>query len=191
MYGFHSGHISEDMFTRCLPTEAPKLIVRLIKNWSQRKLDSTSRTMYKHVWIISSNSSSLITLSLFTRVRKALNETHILQQNGCIFSSLRPNGRGHTQIKVGGIKYLGHRIAAADKIELDLASYNNKETKLEASHRCGVPRCINPTHLIFELSERNQTRDCCRMFRNQQGYRCPHLPLCINQDTGHVIIGIL
>src|SRR5271170_1147421 len=98
----------------------------------------------------------------------------------CWQSSYKLNGRGHVQIKYKGIKYLGHRIMACARgegpyvyIKYDL---NIKNT---ASHLCGNPWCINPYHLWLEREDINHTRDCCRMYKSLDDYKCPHIPVCI------------
>jgi hypothetical protein len=133
----------------------------------------------------STKSSTTVADDAFHEVVNLLEKRVVKQSSGCWYSMLKPNGRGHVQIKVNGIKYLGHRIMACKKynkyIEYDV------ETKLEASHLCGVPRCINPDHLHLENPLVNQTRDCCRMFKTEPRYRCPHEPVCFGAISIHQV----
>ncbi len=99
--------------------------------------------------------------------------------SGCWYSNLKPNGRGHVQIKYKGVRYLGHRIMAFSKSNPPIYVPYDPTTKIEASHLCGDPKCIRPDHLHLENTLVNQTRDCCRMFGEQKGYFCPHKPACI------------
>lgn len=100
-------------------------------------------------------------------------------KNKCWVSRLKPNGRGHVQIKHKGVKYLGHRIMACARTKPYKYVEYSADTKLEASHLCGTPSCIDKRHLFFENNLVNQTRDCCRMFGKKKGYWCPHKPHCI------------
>jgi len=97
----------------------------------------------------------------------------------CWHSTLKVNGRGHVQIKYKGIKYLGHRIMACAKTKPYKYIAYDTTTKIDASHLCGNRQCINPDHIQLEPSLVNQTRDCCRMFGQKPGYRCPHEPVCV------------
>lgn len=64
----------------------------------------------------------------------------------------------------------------------------------EASHLCGEEECVVRNHLLFEDSNYNKSRWCCKVFGmpNSQfynpDYRCPHNPLChFLNDKGYPI----
>lgn len=97
----------------------------------------------------------------------------------CWYSDYKPNGRGHIQVKHKNIKYLGHRIMAFSKSRPYRYIPYDPITKIEVSHLCGDSKCLNPDHLALENCLVNQTRDCCRMFGQKKGYKCPHDPVCI------------
>jgi len=108
-------------------------------------------------------------------------ETSKVVQDGCWRSNYALNGRGHVQIKYKGTKYLGHRIMACARGPGPHTYVAYSEvTKIQASHICGKPWCINPDHLFMENDLINQTRDCCRMYgKVRWDYLCPHIPTCI------------
>lgn len=128
----------------------------------------------------STNSSSTVDNKVLLEVIKKLTETVVdKSRDKCWTSTLKLNGRGHVQIKHKGIKYLGHRIMACSNSNPPQFVPYDKKTKIDASHLCGNRSCINPEHLHFENCLVNQTRDCCRMFKDTEGYYCPHSPPCI------------
>jgi len=98
----------------------------------------------------------------------------------CWFTTWKVNGRGHTQFKYKNVKYLAHRVMAFAQGEPPYTYQPyDATTKIDASHLCGDRKCVNPNHLVLENTLINQTRDCCRMFKDKQGYFCPHTPPCI------------
>jgi len=127
------------------------------------------------------NSSNDMSRPVFKGlVRKIQSKPRTVHQpHGCIELALKPNGRGHCQIKSGGIKYLAHRIMACHRHNPEEYTPYSKATALAASHLCGKRWCVNPQHLVLEHEAINQTRDCCRMFGDQPNYRCPHNPVCL------------
>jgi len=88
----------------------------------------------------------------------------------------------------GVVKLPGEKSACKKKVGLhQLAAWirmKRRPRHLEqASHYwCDNDRCINPGHLVFELSGPNTTRNCCKLYGNGQvaGYKCPHKPTCKN-----------
>jgi len=97
----------------------------------------------------------------------------------CWKSKLKPNGRGHVQIKMKGIKYLGHRIMACAREKPYVYVEYSKDIKNDASHLCWNNWCINPYHIWIENTLINQSRDCCKIFYEENGYMCPHSPPCV------------
>lgn len=109
----------------------------------------------------------------------------------CIFTKLRAKStttkRGKSPYaypKKGIIKIPGDASASKVKIGLhQLAAFiccRRKPLPNEhASHyMCDNDRCINPGHVIFEHTEENITRFCCKKYKVRSAYRCPHQPSC-------------
>jgi hypothetical protein len=126
------------------------------------------------------NSSTTIDDQLLVELIKCIRKTTVpVKGSKCLHSRLKLNGRGHVQIKYKGIKYLAHRIMGCAKSAPFKYIPYDKLTKIDASHLCGNRQCINPDHIHFENCLINQTRDCCHMFGQKEGYKCPHEPICI------------
>jgi len=125
------------------------------------------------------NTSTRMNKQTFEKVCQAIMATVDRKtKNGCWKSRNQPNGRGHVQIKVDGIKYLGHRMMAMWWKKRFLP-YNNN---IEASHLCGRRWCINPRHLWMEKAAVNLERYCCHRHQKTTGYLCPHYPRCIGLE---------
>jgi hypothetical protein len=60
-------------------------------------------------------------------------------------------------------------------IALLAAGQHPREEYDEASHICGVHRCINPDHLRWEDLGTNAARNMCHYY----GVTCTHVPRCI------------
>lgn len=84
----------------------------------------------------------------------------------------------YAQVRFKGTKYYCHIVAAM---------YSLRRAPLpgeEASHLCGNPRCIEPSHLTFESGGINRSRWCCHMYLgvdlyDDLVYVCPHQPKCL------------
>ncbi|EGU11505.1 hypothetical protein RTG_02675 [Rhodotorula toruloides ATCC 204091] len=74
------------------------------------------------------------------------------------------------------------RASSSDKLKLsraalcNLATFPGNSADLDASHRCGEPRCFAPGHIAWEDHTLNTNRDAC--FRNLRT-TCLHSPSCI------------
>lgn len=80
----------------------------------------------------------------------------------------------YAQVRFEGWKYYVHIIACM--VGCEVAPLPG----LEASHRCGNPRCITPEHLVFEDGDTNKSRLCCHKYLGvHPRYVCPHEPCCI------------
>jgi hypothetical protein len=101
----------------------------------------------------------------------------------CILSGYKPNKpapNDYTQVRVDGVKYYCHRIAAS--VHLDHDFHEN----CQASHTCNQARCYNPLHIVTsDPDDVNRSRMCCRLFKNLLHYRCPHTPTCEGLTAVH------
>jgi Zinc-binding loop region of homing endonuclease len=129
-------------------------------------------------------NSKTVSPKTFRRLRKTIFASvasKTAHEGFCWLPNQKSNGRGHSQIKFQGVKYLMHRVSACKGNEY--VEYN-KEEKNDASHLCGYHDCINPEHLHLESASYNQTRDCChRLGKDDTRYLCPHQPHCVYLKT--------
>lgn len=63
--------------------------------------------------------------------------------DGCWLWTAELAGNGYGRVKVKGIRYQVHRLAAAAVLDLDY-----QDRKQFACHKCDVKRCCNPEHLV-------------------------------------------
>lgn len=70
---------------------------------------------------------------------------------GCILSTYSPNGSGHCQVRVAGKLVSQHRLVYCEANGLSLAAIAGQCVL----HKCDVPNCINPEHLILGTHQDN------------------------------------
>jgi len=86
----------------------------------------------------------------------------------------------YAQVRIEGTKYYCHIVACMVNCGVAPAP------GLEASHRCGNPRCVTPGHLVFEDGDTNKTRLCCHKYLGRHPtYLCPHSPQCIVENPSN------
>lgn len=104
-----------------------------------------------------------------------------LGQDYCLMSSYgaAKSGRSndYRQVRFKGTKYYVHNVAAWYKIRLQQLPI--PDVKLEVSHLCHQRLCYNPKHLVFEDGLQNKSRLCCELYKEVNGYFCPHSPTCL------------
>jgi len=57
------------------------------------------------------------------------------------------------------------------------------------SHLCGIRRCINPDHIIWELPWDNIHRDACHKYKYYK--ECPHSPKCLPEPDWQPVLAEL
>jgi hypothetical protein len=106
--------------------------------------------------------------------RMGPDDTRGCQEHG--FATTKTSDK-YAQVRIEGTKYYCHIVSCM--VNCGAAP----EPGQEASHRCGNPRCIVPSHLVFEDGDTNKTRLCChRYLGHHSTYICPHSPACIVSD---------
>jgi hypothetical protein len=102
------------------------------------------------------------------------------EKNDCLLSTYAPPKDGgenqYRQARIKGVKYYVHRISAWYKVRSKYAKI--PDANWEVSHLCHKRACYNPKHLEFEDGLHNKSRICCELFKDTQGYYCPHKPPC-------------
>ena len=100
---------------------------------------------------------------------KLFKQTEILR-NGCIISYRTPSNKRPTIRHKKSMKLLTH-VILEHKRQFQLKPW------YQASHICGMARCINPAHLIWESESKNVSRNKCHKWQHFD--RCKHQPHCI------------
>lgn len=92
----------------------------------------------------------------------------------CVETRLQaPKPGKPAQVRIDGVKYYTHIIACMHN-----AKRAPKEDE-EASHLCNNATCVQPNHLVFEAGDYNKSRIYCRLFREDDGFKCLHKPPCL------------
>ena len=72
-------------------------------------------------------------------------------EEGCWLWTGEKNARGYGYIFVDGFKYSAHRLSAMLFLNFDILS------DMHILHRCDIPSCVNPRHLLVGTTQDNMT----------------------------------
>lgn len=99
---------------------------------------------------------------------------HAVPEGDCMLSTYSSVKRtGYSQVRYNGRKYYVHVVAAMRR------AGRAPRPDDEASHLCNNPRCVRPEHLVLESGPINKSRQCCKLYGSEKGYKCPHSPTCL------------
>jgi len=110
-------------------------------------------------------------------------QSHIIPYTGpnpknCIVTDYSPASNGRPQVTHKGCKYYISIVLCLRRYRIKDPKYNIPVGH-ECSHICNNPPCINADWLCFETGPVNRSRNCCDLFKNVNGYLCPHEdPIC-------------
>jgi len=109
-------------------------------------------------------------------------KNHIVTNNdhnhpNCIVTNYVPSNNRRPQIRYKGEKYYISIVLCLRKNRKIDLNYSIKVGH-ECSHLCHNTSCINEHCLTFENGEINKSRSCCKIFKDVNGYYCPHDPIC-------------
>jgi len=106
----------------------------------------------------------------------------------CIITNYSSD-KGRPQVRHNGKKYYISIVLCLRKIRINNPNYNIP-FGYECSHICNNHKCINADWLAFESGPVNKSRGCCELYKDTNGYFCPHDPIChgCKGIVGHNVI---
>ena len=114
---------------------------------------------------------------LYTAAKKG--NKVVFRDTGCIIDMTSPGQK----VSNVGVRWGDKRLQCTRAHAILMKKDGPPEYRyMHCSHRCGIRRCVNTSHLCWQLPWDNVHRDACHLYKYFD--ECPHSPPCVLQPEG-------